>query len=305
MQTLNVLDNRFTPFHTLNSSPADRLAAKQMNDAIFCSKRILSLVELFNTTLDLTVLFESLSIEASRYIDFSGLFFKSKSINKVLEGSRKSKLEHRFELKIGDTFIGTLTYGINSPISITNTQLLERLHKCLLYPLKNAISYYDAIQLAMQDSLTSLGNRRYFDEQIQRAMHNADRHHSLVGLVLGDLNKFKAINDTYGHAIGDQVLVEFAKILRLCTRDSDSLFRFGGDEFAILVENADENGLIIIENRITNALKQNNLLSKYKLGCSLGTTIMNGADDKQSLFNRADRALYRKKVYSTQHLSMV
>jgi diguanylate cyclase (GGDEF)-like protein len=305
MQTLNVLDNRFTPFNALSASSADALAAKQMNDAIFNSKRTLSLVELFNTTLDLAALLDLFATEAARYLDFSGLFFKSKSVNKVLEGSRKAKLEHRFELRIDDVFIGTLTYGINSPISITNIQLLERLHNCLLYPLKNAISYFDAIQLAMQDALTGLGNRRYFDEQLKRSMHNANRHHSSVGLVLGDLNKFKAINDNFGHAIGDQVLIEFANILRLCIRDSDSLFRFGGDEFAIIVENANENALTIIESRISKALDKNILLSKYNLGCSVGSTFMNRADDEQSIFNRADRALYRKKVHTTKHLSVV
>ena len=107
------------------------------------------------------------------------------------------------------------------------------------------------MQLAMQDSLTGLGNRRYFDEQLKRAMHNANRHHAQVGLVLGDLNKFKTVNDTYGHNAGDQVLIQFANILRACVRDSDSIFRFGGDEFAVIVENASEYALDIIHSRIT------------------------------------------------------
>jgi diguanylate cyclase (GGDEF)-like protein len=157
----------------------------------------------------------------------------------------------------------------------------------------------------MQDSLTSLGNRRYFDEQLKRAMKSANRQSSSIGLVLGDLNKFKAINDTYGHSIGDQVLVEFANILRLCVRDSDSLFRFGGDEFAILVEHADESTLRIIEDRVTKALKENAFLRKYQLGCSLGATLMNKTDDEQSIFNRADRTLYLKKSSANQHLTIV
>lgn len=305
MQTLNVLDNRFSSFNPLSTSSADGLAAKQMYDKIFSSRRTLAITELFNTTLDLTTLLNNFSIEAGRYLDFNGLFFKSNSVNKLLEGSRKAKYEHSFDLKIDDKFIGTLTYAINSPISLTNIQLLNRLHQCLSYPIKNAISYYDAIQLAMQDSLTGLGNRRYFDEQLKRAMHTANRHHSVVGLVLGDLNKFKAINDTYGHAIGDHVLIEFSNVLRLCIRDSDSLFRFGGDEFAILIENANESAINLIEHRVSNALVQNLLLSKYNLGCSLGATLMNKADDEQSIFERADRALYRKKTYTAQHLSVV
>jgi diguanylate cyclase (GGDEF)-like protein len=161
------------------------------------------------------------------------------------------------------------------------------------------------MQLAMQDSLTGLGNRRYFDEQLKRAMHNANRHHAQVGLVLGDLNKFKAINDTYGHILGDQVLIQFADVLRTCVRDSDSIFRFGGDEFAIIVENASEYALDIIHSRLDSSLKGNVLLAKYQISCCLGTTFMNRADCEQTLFERADQALYRQKMNMSKRLSVV
>ena len=208
-------------------------------------------------------------------------------------------------MKIADDFIGTLSYGINGPISLTNYKVLEKLHQCLLHPLKNSIAYHAAMQLAMQDSLTGLGNRRYFDEQLKRAMHNANRHHSLVGLVLVDLDKFKVINDTYGHTTGDLVLQEFANILHQCIRDSDSLFRFGGDEFSIIVENANDTALTIIEKRINLALANNVLLNKYQLGCSIGSTFMNRADNEKSFFDRADEILYRSKMQAATHLSVV
>ena len=119
------------------------------------------------------------------------------------------------------------------------------------------------------------------------------------------MNKFKSINDTYGHATGDVVLQEFAKILRHCIRDSDSLFRFGGDEFAIILENATETALAVIEQRINKALINNVILSKYQLGCSIGATLMNRADNGVSFFKRADDTLYRKKKQSNTHLSVV
>jgi diguanylate cyclase (GGDEF)-like protein len=244
-------------------------------------------------------------MEAARYINFSGLYFKNQTVSKTLRGSRKAKHERQFELKLNDEFIGTLSYGINSPISMINYKDLQRIHQIILYPLKNALQYHQAMQLAMQDSLTGLGNRRYFDEQLKRAMHNANRHHAQVGLVLGDLNKFKAINDTYGHNTGDQVLKQFANILRSCIRDSDSVFRFGGDEFAIIVENASDNALDIIQGRVDNALSSNVLLAKYQVGCSLGTTFMNRADNEHTLLERADQALYRQKMKIAKRLSVV
>jgi len=296
MQTLNILDNPTPSFHAFNALK---------NSANTYSKNHSSLLEQLQTTLELDKLLDIIAMEAARYINFSGLYFKNQTVSKTLRGSRKAKHERQFELKLNDEFIGTLSYGINSPISMINYKDLQRIHQIILYPLKNALQYHQAMQLAMQDSLTGLGNRRYFDEQLKRAMHNANRHHAQVGLVLGDLNKFKAINDTYGHNTGDQVLKQFANILRSCIRDSDSVFRFGGDEFAIIIENASDNALDIIQSRIDNALNTNVLLAKYQVGCSLGTTFMNRADNEHSLFERADQALYRQKINMTKGLSIV
>ncbi len=306
MQTLNILDNKFSSFNSYSTLTSDALAAENFNKSIALNeKQNIALIEQLQTTLDLDEILNIFAIEVSRYLDFSGLYLKTPLISKTLRGSKKAKAERQFELKINNEFIGAISYNINSPISMSNFKVLEQFHQCLLYPLKNAIQYHQAIQLAMQDALTGLGNRRYFDEQLKRAMHNANRHHSQIGLVLGDLNKFKAINDTYGHAKGDQILIEFASILRTCVRDSDSLFRFGGDEFAILVENANDDALSIIENRVNLALNNNILLSDYKLGCSIGSTFMNRADNESTLFARADQALYKNKVGMVQGLSVV
>ena len=296
MQTLNVLDNRFSSLDSYNLLNAEPLAEESNVLSIFDSRKTVAVMRQLQATLDLEVLLKIFSIEANRYINFSSLSFTSNSLNNVLSGSRKAKKERSFKLKVDDELIGTLTYGVNQPISLINFKVLHQLHSCLIHPLKNAIAYHDAIKLAMHDGLTGLGNRRYFDEQIKRAMHNAKRQHNLVGLVLGDLNKFKDINDTFGHGIGDLVLKEFADVLRKCTRDSDSVFRFGGDEFSIIVENADENALTIIENRINIEMCNSELLNTYKLGCSIGSTFMSSTDNEISLFERADKILYTKKM---------
>jgi diguanylate cyclase (GGDEF)-like protein len=296
MQTLNILDNPTLSFHSFNALK---------NSANTYVKNHSSLLEQLQTTLDLGKLLDIIAMEAARFINFSGLYFKNQEVSKTLRGSRKAKYERQFELKLNDEFIGTLSYSIDKPIGMIHYKDLQRIHQIIIYPLKNALLYHQAIQLAMQDGLTGLGNRRYFDEQLKRAMHNANRHHTQVGLVLGDLNKFKAINDTYGHSIGDQVLKQFSNILRSCIRDSDSTFRFGGDEFAIIVENASEYALDIIQSRINNALRTNVLLAKHQVSCSLGTTFMNRADNEHTFFERADQALYRQKVNMSKRFSVV
>ena len=296
MQMLNVLDNQVAEFN----------AIKAFDSAIFDqNKHGLLLLEQLQTTIDLNKILTIFAREAAKYVDFSGLYFKSRETTQAISGSRQGKTERQFNLKINNKFIGILTYAVNAPISLANYKILTELHQYLLHPIKNAILYHQAMKLARQDALTALGNRRYFDEQLKRAMHHASRHQSKVGLILGDLNKFKKINDTYGHPVGDKVLKHFADALRESSRDSDSLFRFGGDEFAVLVESASEQSLIIIENRIKYAVNNDALLSKHKVSCSLGATFMSHLDNQQSFFERADKALYMAKINNNNNLSVV
>jgi len=296
MQTLNLVDNQafeFNAFKVFDSPNHEN------------TNRKMALMEQLQTSLELDRLLNIFAMEAAKYVDFSGLYFKKGDVTSAIRGSRQGKSERHFELKLNHQFIGIITYAINSPISITNYKILNELHQYLIHPLNNALRYQEALQLAMQDGLTSLNNRRCFDEQLKRAMHHANRQRSKVGLIICDLDKFKLINDTYGHSIGDEVLINFSQALKESVRDSDSIFRFGGDEFSILVEDATVDSLIVIEQRINNAMVLDPLLAKYNVSCSLGHTFMNRMDTQASFFERADKDLYQKKVFQGRTLSLV
>ena len=296
MQTLNLVDNKAFEFNAFKvfDSPNYHNTNRKM-----------ALMEQLQTSLEFDQLLNIFAMEAAKYVDFSGLYFKKGDVTAAIRGSRQGKNERHFELKLNQQFIGILTYAINSPISITNYKILNELHQYLIHPLNNALRYQEAMQLAMQDGLTSLSNRRCFDEQLKRAMHHANRQRSKVGLLICDLDKFKLVNDTYGHNIGDEVLKQFSQALKESIRDSDSLFRFGGDEFAIIVEDATFDSLTVIEQRIYSALMSNPLLSKYEISCSLGHTFMNRIDTQTSLFERADKALYQSKMNQGRKFSLV
>jgi len=296
MQTLNLVDNQAFEFNAFKvfDSPNNENTNRKM-----------ALMEQLQTSLELDRLLNIFAMEAAKYVDFSGLYFKKGNTSVAIRGSRQGKNERHFELKLNNKFIGVLTYTINSPISITNYKILNDLHQYLINPLNNALLYQDALQLAMQDALTSLNNRRCFDEQLKRAMHHANRQRSKVGLIICDLDKFKLINDTYGHNIGDEVLIQFAQALKESVRDSDSVFRFGGDEFSIIVEDATIDSLMVIEQRIYSAMALDPLLSKYNVTCSLGHTFMDRMDTQVSFFERADKALYHRKTFQGRKLSLV
>ena len=269
------------------------------------SQRNLALLEQLQTTLDVKSLIDMFAIEVAKYLDFTGLYFKHAEISATARGSRQARSERQFELKLNGHFFGIITYAINMPISIANFKVLTELHDLLINPLNNAVQYHQAMQLAMQDSLTKLGNRRSFDEQIKRTMAQASRRHARAGLILCDLNKFKAINDSFGHDIGDHVLIQFAKALLKSVRDTDSVFRFGGDEFAIIVADATEQSLAVIEHRVYMAMSKDAFLAKYNVTSSLGLAFMNRADNATSFFKRADKALYSQKMNMPRKLSIV
>jgi len=296
MQTLNLIDTQNSQFNAYKI-----FDTRDHND----NYRKLALAEQLQTSLDLTDLLNIFAMEAAKFVDFSGLYFKQGELTSQARGSKLAKNERIFELKINRQYLGTLTYAVNSAISITNYKILTELHQLLIHPINNAITYQQAISMAMHDSLTSLGNRRYFDQQVKRAMHRANRQGSQVGLIICDLDKFKAINDTHGHHVGDEVLIQFSQALRESVRDSDCLFRFGGDEFSILVEDASDNSLQTIETRIDEAIKKNPLLAKYHIACSLGCTFMTRGDNEKSLFERADAILYSNKMNTPRAFSIV
>ncbi len=296
MQTLNLLDSQFSEFNAYRVFDTHHVNT---------NKHGLALLEQLQTTLELDAMLSKFAMEASKYVDFSGLYFESNITSAAIRGSRKGKIERRFTLTAAGEVLGELVYAMNSPLSSTNVNILRELHAYLVHPIKNALAYKQALLLAMQDSLTGLGNRRYFDEQLNRAMHQAKRSHASVGIIVADLNKFKAINDTFGHAVGDKVLQHFADALRVSVRDSDSLFRFGGDEFVVLIEAADEQSLNVIYQRINDAVSLDAYLAKYQVSCSLGATFMLKDDTVHSFFERADKDLYRQKTRLAKNINIV
>jgi diguanylate cyclase (GGDEF)-like protein len=154
-------------------------------------------------------------------------------------------------------------------------------------------------EIAYHDMLTSLPNRRMFTEQFRTRLALAHRHRESFGLLLIDLDRFKRINDEFGHDAGDVVLIETATRLRAAVRESDCAARLGGDEFGILVVSAhDKAGIEVICRRIFDSFtagipyKDTNLTAR----CSIGAAIFpDDGNTEESLYKVADLALYGAK----------
>lgn len=153
-------------------------------------------------------------------------------------------------------------------------------------------------QKAMLDPLTKLGNRRAAEIFFEAKISIAQAKGVLFQVVFIDLDHFKAVNDNYGHAVGDSVLVNVADILRKGTRPIDGVYRFGGEEFILLLNGPDLNSAMATCFRLRESILEmdwNEIASELKITASFGVAMWEGEDNQLGLLSRADRALYRAK----------
>ncbi|MBF0611678.1 MAG: diguanylate cyclase [Magnetococcales bacterium] len=150
-------------------------------------------------------------------------------------------------------------------------------------------------RISQTDALTGLFNRRFFDEAIQLEMERADRYNRPLSFIMVDLDHFKQVNDTYGHPVGDQVLRELAQVLRQSVRKSDMVFRYGGEEFAILLPEATLEGVTSLGEKVRQAIENHQFAGVGHKTASLGATVLASGDTVETLIQRADAALYSAK----------
>lgn len=152
---------------------------------------------------------------------------------------------------------------------------------------------------AQCDSLTGLANRMLFRDRLNRAMIRADRHKKIVALIFIDLDRFKNINDSMGHDVGDQLLVEIAIRLRQCTREGDTIARLGGDEFTIILEDISQiSDASLVANKILDAMLEPVNINGFEIFAtpSLGITLYPIDDSNaKDLLRNADAAMYKAK----------
>ncbi|HEX9094652.1 MAG TPA: diguanylate cyclase [Candidatus Dormibacteraeota bacterium] len=165
--------------------------------------------------------------------------------------------------------------------------------------------------MALHDPLTGLANRTLFFDRLNQAMLGAERDRKQVALVMMDIDRFKAVNDAYGHLVGDQVLRKLATRLAIPLRASDTIARIGGDEFAwILPRVASRDSAARIVRKLLRNHVENLVVGPRRIGVGLSTGLALYPDDGQdadTLMRKADLALYaaKRKIHAHRRADMV
>jgi diguanylate cyclase (GGDEF)-like protein len=149
--------------------------------------------------------------------------------------------------------------------------------------------------LATVDPLTGVQNRRSMDEELAVATSMAARNQISQGLVLLDIDHFKKVNDVYGHSVGDEVLKELVGLVQQNIRRSDQVFRFGGEEFVLLMSGVDEVGLRAVMHNLQEIIRRFLKHPGGKVTASFGVAVLSVGESPEEWFSRADAALYQAK----------
>lgn len=250
-------------------------------------------------TLDLETILQMFSENIKNQFPHDGMSYDFTEQGLHYSLGRISRHSCRYMLKLGNQPLGEIQFLRGRKFREPELQQIELLLGGLVYPLRNALLYQQALQAAQTDPLTGLRNRAALERSLPAELAAMQRsEQSLVMLVI-DLDYFKRINDSLGHSVGDDVLRATANCLRRATRQSDLIFRTGGEEFVVLLRPAeDETGLQAAE-RIRLTLEQcpetQQAAAGFHLTASIGLARAHPSDQPRSLFDRADRAMYMAK----------
>jgi diguanylate cyclase (GGDEF)-like protein len=253
------------------------------------------LVEQLQTSLDLAQQLQIFSMAAGKVLPLTAIDMHTAVGVFNASGSYPADYEYRSMLLLNDQCLAELVYQSEVAISPIQQRRLLELETQWLFPLRNALVVTRLQQLALKDTLTGLGNRRFFDDAFSKAVQFAQRKQQPCALILLDLDNFKAVNDHHGHHAGDEVLLAVADAMRQTLRVSDNLFRFGGDEFAVLLTSEDASSAELVAHRLVKAIAQHHTCDKFGVSASAGLAQLLDREDCKNLFNRADSALYQAK----------
>ncbi|WP_404355909.1 GGDEF domain-containing protein [Methylotuvimicrobium sp. KM1] len=250
------------------------------------------------TTLEFDELIHIFSNKIQNLIPHSGFVYNNDEFGLEIKNGIVTRSSCSYAMKVEEQQLGELKLMRRQKFSEQELKMIETLLCCLIYPLRNATLFQQAMNLAFTDVLTQTRNRSAFNDIVRREMRLAHRNGNHLSVVFIDIDHFKSINDNYGHQCGDLALTSIAKWINESIRSSDIVFRYGGEEFVVLLSDTDLDGAELLAERIRQNIENHIFaygLETIRMTASLGTSTLRGDDTLDEFIDRADQAMYRAK----------
>ncbi|MBC7795328.1 MAG: sensor domain-containing diguanylate cyclase [Pyrinomonadaceae bacterium] len=199
-----------------------------------------------------------------------------------------------------EQFVGVLFVQADSASRVwqeSEVLLIQTVADQVTIAIKHARLYVKSQLEALRDCLTGIFNRRFFEMQLEKEFKISERNELPLSVIMIDLDKFKSINDNFGHSIGDRVLKLTANVLKGKLRVFDTLARYGGEEFIVILPQTNLEGACLVAERLRHALETTEMPEVKKVTASLGVaSFPEVTDSMKDLVEFADQALYRAKT---------
>jgi len=272
-------------------------AGRRKGDGFADLELVITLTSRLQTTLELGSLIE-LFVEGIREVFLhDGASYRAPDNGQLIEFGSRSRHQVNYQLKVLEEPLGEIRFQRATRFAESEVQQLEKLLTVLLYPLRNALLYRAALQCAFEDALTGVKNRAAFESNFRREVEISRRKSGELSLLVLDIDLFKRVNDRYGHTVGDLVLKNVAQAVEASIRCSDALYRYGGEEFVVVLHGTDEAGAKLLAERIRHHIEGLAFSSpkELRVTLSIGLATLQREDRAEELFKRADAALYLAK----------
>jgi len=260
-QTIDDLQATCAQALLISSDTLNNSATQAIRDSLFFL--------FFNIAISIIIAFFVITIVYSVYFPLEKI---TNFINEATQNDFNCSLDFHSRNEFG-----IIAKSINKLISDVNKLFTE----------KDFIAYHD--------SLTGIYNRHKFIEVFNKELKRSDRHNHNIAFAIMDIDKFKHINDKFGHNIGDLVLKTLADVIKENIRETDCFARWGGEEFVLLLPETEQKGAIALAEKIRNAVEKKNFNLASNVTISIGVSTYKKGEALESIYSRADKALYASK----------
>lgn len=273
-------------------------AREQLGIAPAELQQTLKLAGLLQTSLEIDNVLNFFLQSAQQIVSFDAAHYSYEEQELNLKYGKTQRHRCSYRLRLAGEFLGELVFTRRRRFAEQEMEHLENLMGQLIFPLRNSIWYQRALKAAKIDNLTGAHNRAALDEVIEREVDLSLRHQSDLSMLIFDIDHFKQVNDNYGHATGDDILRECVECSSQALRSSDILFRYGGEEFVVLLPGVDTHGVELAAERLRRIIEKHAFTSRQgtvPITISIGTATVGIQDTASNMLERADKALYRAK----------